>query len=122
MKNKEYIIKILNYTLIKETLESSFSIMVTIKKDKYVYELKYPSNPIIDCYFINYNNKSIENVINFIDLELIIPLEKDNDNLQLISKFNDFKEWLHLIRTDNDITLSNESSNESKYNESKKFL
>ena len=119
MKNKEYIIKILNYTLIKETLESSFSVMVTIEKDKYVYELKYPSNPIIDCYFINYNNKSIENIINFIDLELILPLEKTNDNLLLISKFNDFKEWLDIIRKDNDIKLSNESLNKLLLNESK---
>ena len=100
MENKDLNISILNYTLIKESLESTFSILVNSKKNKFIYELKYPSNPIIDCYFVNLNNKSLNSIIKFIDKEALLPLDKSVNYSQILEKLKDFKNWLLEIISD----------------------
>ena len=99
MQNIDLNLKILNYTLNKETLESTFSIIIDTKKQKYVYELKFPTNPIIDCYFVNLDNKSIKSVIDFINKESLISLDKSCNYKLILEKLNEFKNWLNEINS-----------------------
>tara|TARA_E500000178_G_scaffold353426_2_gene419328 strand:+ start:468 stop:824 length:357 start_codon:yes stop_codon:yes gene_type:complete len=110
MQNIDLNLKILNYTLNKDTLESTFSIIIDTKKQKFVYELKYPTNPIIDCYFVNLNNKSIKSVIDFINKELMISLDKSYNYKLILEKLNEFKNWLSEINS-NLINLQNNQKN-----------
>tara|TARA_B100001248_G_C27396564_1_gene465997 strand:+ start:2890 stop:3246 length:357 start_codon:yes stop_codon:yes gene_type:complete len=118
MQNIDLNLKILNYTLNKDTLESTFSIIIDAKKQKFVYELKYPTNPIIDCYFINLNNKSIKSVIDFIKKELQIPLEKSYNYKLILEKLNEFKNWLNEINSN----LTSLQNNQKNVNSKKDIL
>tara|TARA_X000000950_G_C13665808_1_gene557842 strand:- start:173 stop:553 length:381 start_codon:yes stop_codon:yes gene_type:complete len=66
-------IKILKYILLSESLESSF--LIKYKKNTndsnnvfYFYELKYPTNPIIDSNIIKLDSKNLSDVINSLNI------------------------------------------------------
>ena len=66
-------ITILKYILLSETLESSF--LIKYKKNTndsnnvfYFYELKYPTNPIIDSNIIKLDSKNLSDVINSLNI------------------------------------------------------
>ena len=118
MQNIDLNLKILNYTLNKETLESTFSIIIDTKKQKYVYELKFPTNPIIDCYFVNLDNKSIKSVIDFINKESLISLDKSCNYKLILEKLNEFKNWLNEINS----SLTNLQNNQKNVINKKDIL
>lgn len=114
-RNNSFIkIKIDKYSFIKETNESIFIFCVTIDQQKFIYDFKYPGNPILDCLILNLNDKSIYNVIeqlNFIlnssyfyqNLPEKIENIQNESNLNFscstnyLEKFNHLKIWLNLI-------------------------
>jgi hypothetical protein len=82
------IIKITGYEFLKDTIESS--IIVSINDNLVFYNLKYPSNPLVDCVILSLNNKKIQVVLN--KLTRIIRDEEYSD--QTLNSLKNFKSWL----------------------------
>ena len=82
---------ILKYDLLKETVESEFKITLNlIKESNLVFNLRYPSNPILDCKIINLNNEQINLVVNKINLLI------DEDEFGIVTRIEliKLKNWI----------------------------
>lgn len=85
---------ILNYQLLKESVESEFTISFDLFKNSNInYVLKYPSNPILDCVIINLHEESLQKV--FLNITKLI--EEDEYGLTTRIKFIQFHNWLSKV-------------------------
>lgn len=79
------------YNLLKQTVESEFKITLDIFKNTDItFNLKYPSNPILDCQIINLHEESLQIVIQ--NLNKII----EEDEYGIISRVQliQLRSWL----------------------------
>ena len=82
---------ILDYNLLKESVESKFNITINVLKDEgIVYSLQYPSNPILDCQIINLNEENLNNVI----IKIIDIIEQDEYGITTRIELIKLKNWL----------------------------
>ena len=106
-------IKILKYILLNETLESSFLIKYK-KNTKYsnnalcFYELKYPTNPIIDSNIIKLDSKNLSDIINSLniykkDFELLDKSNKVETIDHLYLNLKKFYIWLKEIKDEEEL-------------------
>lgn len=85
---------ILDYKLVKESVESKFDFAINILKDNsLVYSLKYPSNPILDCQIVNLNEQNLNNVI----LKIIELVDQDEFGITTRIELIKFKNWMFKI-------------------------
>ena len=55
---------ILEYNMLKETVESDFKISLSFVNNTSLYfNLKYPTNPILDCQIVNLDNQELNKVV-----------------------------------------------------------
>lgn len=84
------IIKITGYEFLKDTIESSIVLSINNNDNTILYNLKYPSNPLVDCEILSLNNKKIQVVLN--KLTRIIRDEEYSD--KTLNSLKNFKSWL----------------------------
>jgi hypothetical protein len=84
------IIKITGYEFLKDTIESSIILSINNNDNTMLYNLKYPSNPLVDCEILSLNNKKIQVVLN--KLTRIIRDEEYSD--KTLNSLKKFKSWL----------------------------
>lgn len=84
------IIKITGYEFLKDTIESSIILSINNNDNIMLYNLIYPSNPIVDCEILSLNNKNIQFVLN--KLTRIIQDEEYSDKTLISLK--KLKSWL----------------------------
>ena len=106
-------ITILKYILLSETLESSF--LIKYKKNTndsnnvfYFYELKYPTNPIIDSNIIKLDSKNLSDVINSLniyksDFDLLDKSNKIETIDHLYLNLKKFYIWLKEIKDEEEL-------------------
>jgi|TARA_B100000886_G_scaffold307636_1_gene240814 hypothetical protein len=92
-------LSIISYELLKDTIESQFKIKINIT-NKIDFILKYPSNPILDCKIINFNDQPLKVVLK----KLIELIEEDNycinTRIQLTHFKNIIVKLIGLIESD----------------------
>lgn len=82
---------ILSYNLLKDSVESEFKISFNIIQNSGIeYILRYPSNPILDCQFVNFDQQPI-NIVVFKILKLI---EEDEYGINTRIELIKFKNWI----------------------------
>ena len=82
---------ILEYNMLKETVESDFKISLSFVNNTSLYfNLKYPTNPILDCQIVNLDNQELNKVV-FKFNSLI-----DEDEFGIVTRIEliKFKNWI----------------------------
>lgn len=84
-------LQILEYSLVKESVESQFNLTINILKENGInYILKYPSNPILDCQIVNLNEENLNTVI----LKILNLIEEDEYGITTRVELIKFKNWI----------------------------
>ena len=86
-------LNISSYQLIKESVESKFDLSINIFENNLKYELKYPSNPILDCQIINFHQNPIKDVV----VKLLNLIKEDEFGISTRIELIQFKNWIFKI-------------------------
>lgn len=86
-------LNISSYQLIKESVESKFDLSINIFENNLKYELKYPSNPILDCQIINFHQIPIKDVVE----KLLNLIKEDEFGISTRIELIQFKNWIFKI-------------------------
>ena len=86
-------LNISSYQLIKESVESKFDLSINIFENNLKYELKYPSNPILDCQIINFHQIPIKDVVE----KLLNLINEDEFGISTRIELIQFKNWIFKI-------------------------
>jgi hypothetical protein len=80
-----------SYQLLKESVESEFKLTFNIIQSSGVsYNLKYPSNPILDCQIINLHDQPLQQVV----IKLLKLIEEDEFGFSTRIELIQFKNWI----------------------------
>ena len=80
-----------SYQLLKESVESEFKLTFNIIQNSGIcYNLKYPSNPILDCEIINLHDQPLQQVV----IKLLKIIEEDEFGISTRIELIQFKNWI----------------------------